>query len=360
MAKNKKKRKAIIAGILSLAGVLLIGAGIIGYEYYSKIYNVNIDLGSADETYLYIPTGSKFDDVVNILNKDKYLIDESSFIWLAEKKGYTTSVKPGRYRLTNKMTNNNLINMLRSGRQEPVKFTFVLCRTRTDIAGKAGHLFECDSTDISNALYNDSLLETRYKMNQYSIMSIFIPNTYEMYWNTSAVDFLDRMHKEYEKFWNAERTQKAEKMGLSKEEVVTLASIICQESNKKDEMPRLAGVYMNRLHKGMLLQACPTAIYAAQDFTITRVLKSHTEIESPYNTYIHQGLPPGPICTPSGAVIDKVLDYEHHDYLFFCAKDDFSGYHNFAKTNAQHEQNAARYHAAYIKLMQEKKKKQKN
>jgi UPF0755 protein len=165
------------------------------------------------------------------------------------------------------------------------------------------------------------------------------------------------MQKEYNKFWNDSRKEKAARMDLSPAQVVTLASIVTQESNKLDELSRLAGVYMNRLHKGMLLQACPTAIYASGDFTLTRVLKSTTEIESPYNTYIHQGLPPGPICTPSGAVIDKVLDYEKHDYLFFCAKEDFSGYHNFAKTNAQHEQNAARYHQAYLEWARKKKNK---
>ncbi len=358
MSKGKKtKRKTIIIAILSLFGVLLLGGGIIGYKYYTKIFNVNVDLGNKDSEYLYIPTGSDFDDVAELLDKEGILKDKASFVWLSEKKGYTTSVKSGRYLLTNHMTNNALINLLRSGRQEPVKFTFNQFRTRPQLAGKVGQLLEIDSTEVANTLYNDSLLEERYQMNGYEIMAIFIPNTYELYWNISITEFLDRMHKEYEKFWTDERKHKASAIGLSPMQVVVLASIVTQESNKKDEMPRLAGVYLNRINKGMLLQACPTAIYASGDFTLTRVLKRHTEIESPYNTYIHKGLPPGPICTPSGAVIDKVLEAEKHDYLFFCAKEDFSGYHNFAKTNAQHEQNAARYQQAYVKWAKEHKKK---
>lgn len=355
---KKSKKKAIITAILSLLGVLLIGGGLIGYKYYRLIYHVNVELGSQNKTYFYIPTGSDFNKVKDLLVDQDILIDRDAFSWLAEKKGYTTSVKPGKYLLTNHMTNNALINLLRSGRQEPVNFTFNSFRTRQQIAAKVGSMIEADSASLANLMFNDSALQARYGMSGAEISCLFIPNTYEIWWNTSAEEFLDRMHSEYKKFWNDTRTQKAAKLGLTPEEVVTLASIVDQETKKKDEMSRVAGVYMNRIRKGMLLQADPTVIFAVGDFTIKRVLKSHTETDSPYNTYRNKGLPPGPICTPSATVIDKVLDCEEHDYLYFCAKEDFSGYHNFAKTNAQHEQNAARYHQALTKLLREKKNKQ--
>lgn len=354
---RKSKKKVIITAILSLLGVLILGGGLIGYKYYRQIFNVNVDLGSQEKTYFYIPTGSDFADVKNLLIDQDIIIDSNSFAWLSEKKGYTTAIKPGKYLLTNHMTNNTLINLLRSGRQEPVQFTFNNFRTRQQIAAKAGKILEADSASIAEFLYNDSSLQERYNMNGNEIVCLFIPNTYEFWWNTSATEFLDRMHKEYQKFWNETRTRQAADLGLSPVEVITLASIVDQETKKKDEMSRVAGVYMNRIRIGMPLQADPTVIFAVGDFTIKRVLKSHTQTESPYNTYLNKGLPPGPICAPSAIVIDKVLNCEAHDYLFFCAKEDFSGYHNFAKTNAQHEQNAARYHQAISKLLREKKNK---
>jgi UPF0755 protein len=355
---DKKKRKRILKAILILLAVLIAGGGIVGYKYYHLIFKVNVDLGDKESVIFFIPTGSDFNDVKTLLISENILIDKSSFEWLAEKKGYTSNVKPGRYQIKNHMTNNSLINMLRSGRQESVKVTFNNIRTRDQLSQKIGQLLETDSASINELLNNKTYLEDKYNMTPDEIMCIFIPNTYEFYWNTSAEEFVDRMHKEYEKFWNDERRKKAEDMGLDPIKVTILASIVEQETKKIDEVPKIAGVYMNRLNSGMLLQACPTAIYAVGDFTLKRVLKWHTEVESPYNTYIHKGLPPGPICLPPPTVIDKTLDYEKSDYLFFCAKEDFSGYHNFAKTNAQHEQNAARYQQALQKEINKRKQKE--
>ncbi len=351
-AKRSKKhstRRNFLIGTLVLIGILLIGGGIIGSKYYKLVYRANVDLGNKETAYLYIPTNSTFSDVKRILYKDALISDKASFEWLCEKKGYNVNVKSGRYLLRNHMNNNELINLLRSGKQEPVKLTFNNVRTKEQLVSIVSHLLEADSASLLSLLDNNEFLK-KYKLNSDNVLCIFIPNTYEIFWDTPAEKFFKKMYNEYEKFWNKSRTQKAADMGLKPSEVIIMASIVYQETKKKDEMPRIAGVYMNRINRGIPLQADPTVIYAIGDFSIKRVLTSQTEIESPYNTYKHRGLPPGPICLPEAFVIDKVLDYEKHDYIFFCAKEDFSGYHNFAETAAQHAQNAQKYHNALNKL----------
>lgn len=343
------RRKRIIMGLLSLLLVLMSGAGIIAFKYYDHILKVNVDLGNEQSSYIYIPTGSDFDDVKDIFYKDNFIINKSTFEWLAEKKAYTNAVKPGRYLIKNGMTNNELINLLRSGKQDPVKITFNNIRTKEQFVSRVCPLIEADSL-ILLSLLNDEVYLEKFDMNTENVMCIFIPNTYELYWNTPADKFFERMYEEYSRFWNESRVKKAQNMNLSREEVTILASIVYQETRKKDEMSRVAGVYINRLKKGMPLQADPTVIFALRDFNIKRVLKWQLEVNSPYNTYKFAGLPPGPICLPDPVVIDKVLDYEKHSYLYFCAKDDLSGYHNFAETGAQHAANARRYHDALNKL----------
>lgn len=359
MAKGKKKKatknkKALLTALLSLAAVLLIGGSLIAYKYYRMVYNVNVNLGQKQWTYLYIPTGADFSTVKRLLDEEGVLKDPAAFAWLAEKKGYTSKVKPGKYRITDGMTNNSLINLLRSGDQEAVKFTFKNFRTKQQLAGKAGGLLEADSSAIAQLLFSDSLMEAKYGLNSDEVLCLFLPNTYELWWNTSAQGFLDRMFKEYNTFWNQDRKKQAANLGLEPEEVIILASIVDQETKQADEMSRVAGVYMNRIRNGMLLQADPTVIFAIGDFTINRVLNKHLSYDSPYNTYKHKGLPPGPICTPSALVIDKVLACEQHDYIYFCAKEDFSGHHNFAKTLAQHQENARRYQQALTIYLRKK------
>lgn len=356
---KKSTRKRIVRAVLILLVLLIAGAGVIGYKYYKLILKTNIDIGDIEQTYFYIPTGSSFDDVKNLLVSRDILIDEYSFEWLSEKKGYTTAIKPGRYLLHNHITNNTLINLLRSGKQKPLKLTFNNIRLREQLAGRVGKLLETDSASLCEFLDNAEFLDKKYSLTTEEIMCVFIPNTYEFYWNTSAEEFIERMHKEYNKFWNKARVQKANGMSLDPVRVTILASIIDQETKKLDEIPRMSGVYVNRLNKNIPLQADPTVIFAIGDFTIKRVLKSHTKCNSPYNTYLHTGLPPGPICLPSPAVIDKTLDYEKHDYFYFCAREDFSGYHNFAKSLAQHNQNAGRYQWALIQWLRKNKNKNK-
>jgi UPF0755 protein len=239
---------------------------------------------------------------------------------------------------------NELIDMLRSGNQTPVRVTFNNIRTIDQLAERFARQLETDSTDFMNFFIDES----NYSANGFTcenIISVFIPNTYEFFWNTNTKGIYTRMLTEYNRFWNSDRMSKLEKTGLSRSEVSTLASIVDEEAARGDEKPRIAGVFLNRLKTGMPLQADPTIKFALNDFTITRVLTRHLEIESPYNTYRNRGLPPGPIRSPSIEGIDAVLNAENHDYLFFVARADFSGYHNFSRTLAQHNRYAAEYQA---------------
>ena len=266
------------------------------------------------------------------------IINRNSFELTAKIIGYN-NIYPGHYLLKDGMNNIQLINMLRKGFQTPVKVVFNNIKNLEELAGRVSDQIEADSLSITTAIRNDSSICPCY----------FIPNTYEFYWNTDAESFIKKMKAEYEKFWNETRIAKAEEMNLKPEEVSILASIVDKETTKTSEMPRIAGVYLNRLKKHWPLQADPTLIYALGDYSIHRVLDVHKEIDSPYNTYKHAGLPPGPICLPSIAAIDAVLNAERHKYFYFCAKDDLSGYHVFARNINEHNRNAEKYRRALNK-----------
>jgi UPF0755 protein len=238
-----------------------------------------------------------------------------------------------------------LVNLLRSGEQEPVKLVFNEARTKQDFLEVVNNQIEADKDELQSLMSDDDFLK-EYGLNSKNVLTLFIPNTYEFYWNTSAHLFIDRMAKENEKFWTKNRIQKAQKLGLTKAEVSILASIVQQESRVVDEQPVIAGVYLNRIKKGMHLQADPTVIFAIGDFTIKRVLNVHLDFDSPYNTYKYAGLPPGPICLPYSTTIDAVLNRKPHNYIYFCAKEDFSGRHNFAANIAEHDRNAAKFRRA--------------
>lgn len=350
MRRKAKKSHISFAGkiIISVLVILLISGVFAAYKIYHAIFEPNVYLGERKTTHLYIPTGSNFRDVKNLLYQQGMIINTHTFEWMAEKKNYVNQVKPGRYLIQKNMGNNELINLLRSGQQDPVKMTFNNIRTKNDLAGVIGRQLEADSMSIIQILQNSILID-QYGHNTETAALLFIPNTYEFFWNTSAEQLLERMHREYKQFWNADRLEKAAKLNLSPQQVGILASIVQQETSKNDELPRVAGVYINRLRRNMLLQADPTLIFAWNDFTIRRVLNRHKEIDSPYNTYKYPGLPPGPIALPNPRSIDGVLNYEKHEYLFFCAREDFSGYHAFARTYQQHLVNARRYQEALNK-----------
>jgi UPF0755 protein len=294
---------------------------------------------------IYIPSESDYDDVKHILYSHGVILNRNSFEWLSERKKYPELVKAGHYLIKDGMSNDELINMLRSGEQVPVKVIFNNIRTREQFAKKIGEQLEADSASVI-ALLNDSAYIGQFGLVTETALTLFLPNTYEFYWNTDAEQFMERMNREYMTFWEGERERKAEALDLSRQEVVILASIVEKETNMNDEKATISGVYVNRLNRNWRLQADPTLVYASGDFGITRVLNVHKEIDSPYNTYKYPGLPPGPICIPSIASIDAVLNTEDHDYLFFCAKDDLSGYHVFARSITQHNRNARAYRRA--------------
>ena len=333
------KKKRVIIALIVVVGVIVILAG---GRLYRRMMRPNVVTPEQKAYSLYIPTGAGFDQVKDSLYMHQLIHNKASFEWMARKKDCPDHVKPGRYVLTNGMSNRQLCNMLRGGLQTPVKVTFNNIRDIKMLAGRVGAQIEADSAAIVEYLSQDSVLE-RLGFNKRTIPAMFLPNTYEFYWNTDTKKFTEKMKSEYDKYWTPERLEKAKGIALSPIQVSILASIVDKETNKTDEMPRIAGVYLNRLRNGWLLQADPTLVFASGDFELKRVLNVHKEIESPYNTYKYAGLPPGPICIPSLASINAVLNAERHNYYYFCAKEDFSGYHNFAKTLTEHNRNAQRY-----------------
>lgn len=332
-----KKGKILII----LFAVLLIIAAGIAYQLYGYIFKPNV----VKDAVILIRTGSTFDDVAISFQDQKILQNYKAFRWVSKKKDYTYNIKPGRYELKIGMNTNDIVNKLRNGHQDAVNVIFNNIRTFPELAGKVATYFEADSVSFLSEFLNEDNLD-KFHFTRNTFQSMFVPNTYQMYWTAKPSQFVERMKKEYDKFWNSERTRKADSLGMSKIEVSILASIVQEETNKKSEKPIVAGVYLNRLRQGMLLQACPTVKYAVGDFTLRRITTAMTEIDSPYNTYRNSGLPPGPITFPEISSIDAVLNATHHDYLFFCAKDDFSGYNDFSRTLSEHNRKAARYQNA--------------
>ncbi len=349
LPKEKKKakktgRKAKWVAWLVIAILFIFGLAF-GYWMFRTVMSPNVQSPDGKETVIYIPTGSTYDNVQDILSEAGILINPKSFNWVAKKKDYPDNIRPGRYVISNGINNNRLVNMLRGGLQTPVNVTFNNVRDVDQLAGRIAKQLEADSSSISNLLHNQEYIG-QLGFNDRTIPALFLPDTYEFYWNTDAEGFVYRMFQEYNKFWNEERRQQATDKGLSPIQVSTLASIVNKETNMSDEMPRVAGVYLNRLKNSWMLQADPTLVFAWNDYSIRRVLEYHKQIESPYNTYKYAGLPPGPICIPSITAVKAVLNAEDHHYFYFCAKEDFSGYHNFAKTLPEHNRNAARYQQA--------------
>ena len=309
---------------------------------FLSIYYVAFYPNASKNFNLKIPTGSKYNDLMRILKENKVLKNYKTFDIISHKKNLINHINPGNYKIIKGMSNNSLINKLRSGNQDPVKLIIRSGIYTEELVKSVSMQIETDSTYLKKLLLSDSVAK-KYNFTKDNFMAMFLPNTYYFYWNTDAQKFLYRMNYEYNKFWNAERRKKAIETGLNTTDIVILASIIEKETSKTDEMPRIAGLYINRLNKKMPLQADPTIKFAASDPSLNRILFKHLKIESPYNTYKNLGLPPGPICLPSIKAIESVLNYERHNFLYFCAKEDFSGYHNFASSYQQHLRNRLLY-----------------
>ncbi|MBU2946088.1 endolytic transglycosylase MltG [Zobellia uliginosa] len=322
----------------------LIGGGIFAYTVYNAIFAPNTSFENK-EAYLFIPSDADFGEVRELVTP--LLKDMGSFEKVAERKGYVSNVRGGKYAIKKGANNNDIINSLRS-QNIPVKVAFNNQETIADLAGRIAMQIEPDSLALLQAFTDDAFLKAN-GFNENTELAMYIPNSYEFFWNTSAKEFRERMLKEYKRFWTDARLEKAKALNLSPAEVITLASVVHKETAKVDERPRVAGVYLNRLRKGILLQADPTVIYAIKKHSgnfntvIKRVLYKDLELDSPYNTYKYGGLPPGPIAMPDITAIDAVLNPEKHDYIYFVANVENFGYHKFAKTLAQHNRNKEQY-----------------
>ena len=332
------KKIITIVAVAFISGLLIYG-GIVANQIFSK--NTKF---SENELYLYVPTGASYEDVKEIIAP--FVENMNRFEMVASKRSYPENIKPGRFLFTKGMNSYQLVKALRSN--IPVNLAFNNQERLENLAGRVGSQIEADSLSLMTS-FKDSIFLKENGFTDENVLAMFIPNTYEIYWNTSAVKFRDKMIKEYRNFWNKERTEKAERQGLSPIEATILASIVHKESVKKDERPRIAGVYLNRMRQGMPLQADPTVIYAIKkksndfDQVIKRVFYNDLTMTSPYNTYVNIGLPPGPIAMPDITALEAVLNPEKNNFIYFCASVEHFGYHEFAATLAEHSVNAKKY-----------------
>ena len=330
--------------IAATAVIGLIIAGFFAYTIYGKFLTPNTAFNN-EEAHIYIPTNASYQDVQEEL--EPLLKDKTSFDEVAQRKGYIGNIKAGHFIIKKGSNNNDIVNAIRSG-NIPIKISFNNQERLEDLAGRIAQQLEADSTSLMTAFKDTQFLETN-GFTEETALSMYLPNTYEFYWNTDAVGYRDKMLTEYKRFWTEDRLAKAEKQNLTPAEVYTLASIVQKETAKNDERPRVAGVYLNRLHNNWTLDADPTVIYAVKkesndfDRVIKRVLYKDLETDSPYNTYKYAGLPPGPIFMPDLSAINAVLNPESHEYYFFVANVSKPGYHLFAKTIGQHNANRKQY-----------------
>jgi len=327
--------------ILSILVIISIGGAIIGYKFYNKIYAENVIKNAT----INIPKNASFSEVQQLV--EPFVIDAESFEWVAQQKKYHNKIKSGRYPIKKGMNNNDLINLLRSGKQATINLTFNNQDTLEKLSGRISEQIEADSIEILNAITDKEFL-LKNNFTKANVLGIFIPNSYQFYWNTSATAFRDKMLKEYHRFWNDTRLADAKKLNLTEKDATILASIVQKETSKISERPTVAGLYLNRYRDKWPLQADPTVIFAlkqkhGQDYEVKRVLFADLVIDSPYNTYKNVGLPPAPISMPDISSIDAVLNPENHEYYYMCASVTNLGTHEFARTSAQHERNAAKY-----------------
>ena len=346
------KGSSFMSKVIKLVlAIALISGGYMAYDYYQEALKPNINSAKRKTRYIYIKHNATYNDVLQELKDKNILLDIASFDHIAERKGYKTKVTPGKYFIKKDMTNKELVNILKAGLQEKVTVEINNIRTKEQLASRVSRAIEADSTELLELLNDDDYCMNNFQTTTEQILTKIIPQDYTYdTWAIDAKTFMKKMKTAHQDFWTKERLRKAQKQNLTPTEVVILATIVQQEQQvQKAERPRIAGVYLNRLRKPMKLQADPTVIFAKGDFTINRVTYNMLEDNSLYNTYQHEGLPPGPICVASANAIDAVLNAEVHNYIYFCAKEDFSGFHNFTANYATHQLNAQRYAKALDK-----------
>ncbi len=337
MVSNKKLKIFIL--LFSLVSAMF------SYYVWQVFKTPNFRVEANQPFELFIPEKASYETVLDTLKKHDLVRDQLSFRFLAKVLNYPEKIRPGRYIIHSEMGNWELLRKLRNGRQDAYKVVINNFRLKEDMAGRIANQTDYDSAAIYAILDSTELMQ-QWGFNSETSPAIFVPNTYEVNWTTSFSEFLTKMNRAYEKFWTTKRKSEAEKLGLTPVQVSILASIVYGESKNSKEQARVAGVYWNRLQINMPLQADPTVVFAWKDFTIKRVTSKYTALNSPYNTYRNTGLPPGPISIVPSDVIDRVLNLEHHQFLYFCAKEDFSENHSFAVTYKEHMQNATNYQNA--------------
>jgi UPF0755 protein len=326
-------RAASIAGSVVLILTLLL--------FYDLCMRPNILVGRSGKR-LNIPRHTSFRELQEALQREGYVSNIASFGLLARLMRYDRKIIPGAYQLTTNMGNWKAIRVLKTGMQQPVKIVLHRVHTKEELAAKITQNIDIKAADFKKLL-DDPTFVGRYGFNMENVMTMFIPNTYEVYWTITPEGLFERMYREYQQFWNVSRRSQAKYLNFTPIDVSILASIVQSETNKIEEAPLIAGVYINRLRKKMALQSCPTLLYALGDSSVRRVLHKYRDLDSPYNTYKYKGLPPGPINLPTVAMIDAVLNSTSSNYLYFVAKEDFSGYHYFSKSLKEHLRNARRY-----------------
>lgn len=331
---NMTKKKIIIITIM--AAMCCAVAALVSVTYGGKVKP------DSDGAELYVDRDDTADSVRVMVAEHLTALGKAGWKCLGAFTGRSFSPKTGHYVLREGDNVIDVYKMLSRGHQTPVKLVVRSVRTPELLAGRLAGQLMADSTEIMRCL-SDSAVCASYGFEPHTVIAMFLENSYEVYWNMSVRGLFDRMKREYDAYWDDARRKKASSMGLTPIEVMTLASIVDEETAKTDEKPMVAGLYLNRLKRGMLLQADPTAKFASGNFSARRIYNSHLSIDSPYNTYIYPGLPPGPIRLPSRSGVESVLNYAVHDYIYMCAKEDFSGYHNFASTYSRHLANARKY-----------------
>ena len=352
MVQKRTKKKTVKKRSNSTSIILLVVLAFVSAAFFYTLFLRPATDFNAEQATLYIPT-KKADKlyVKELVRKHTKPVAFTTFLALSEWTGYWKAIKPGKYVIEKNANIFTIFRNLKGGRQTPVELTINKFRTKKELAKYVGSKLECSESDVYRFIANNDSIQP-FGVKQETMMTLIIPNTYEIYWNSSPSDFMKRMNKESNAFWTDSRIDNAKLLGLSKEEVITIASIVEEETNNNEEKPTIASVYINRLKLGMPLGADPTIKFAVGDFRIRRVTFGHisSTAASPYNTYRNKGLPPGPICTPSISSIDAVLKAEKTDYLYFCAKADFSGSHSFASTAEEHFENARKYRKALDSL----------
>lgn len=334
--------------LLAFVVVVLLACIYLGWKFFGPATYFNTPY-----KFLYIHTGEATKErVLQLLQKDSMVSNTGSFNWLAERMNYWKQVKPGKYKIASGNSVFDIIRLLRNGKQTPVNLVITKLRTKEDLASLVGRKLESDSLAMISYLNSSALAEHHLDSN--TVMTAVFPNTYTYFWNTAPAKIFDKLIRQYTTFWTPERISLAANKGLTPQTSYILASIVEEETNKRDEKGIIASVYLNRIKAGMPLGADPTVKFALRDFALKRIYHKHLSIQSPYNTYRVTGLPPGPICTPSATTINEVLHAPETEYLYFVARSDFSGYHTFAISYPEHLKNAKEYQQALNRYMENK------